>query len=81
MGRIPVIATLDPLDEEALIKILTEPKNSMVRQYKKLFQLDGCTLEFTDDALKALAEKAIALKTGARGLRAIMEGVLGPHHV
>lgn len=78
VGRIPVIATLDPLDEEALIKILTEPKNSMVRQYKKLFQLDGCTLEFTDDALKALAEKAIALKTGARGLRAIMEGVLGP---
>ena len=78
VGRIPVIATLEPLDEDALVSILTEPKNSMVRQYKKLFELDGITVEFTVDALRAVARKAIERKTGARGLRAIMEGLLGP---
>ncbi len=77
VGRIPVISTLDPLDEEALIKILVEPKNSMVKQYQKLFELDGVEITFTPEALKAVAQKAIQRKTGARGLRGIMEGVLG----
>ena len=78
VGRIPVIATLEPLDEDALVSILTEPKNSMVRQYKKLFELDGISVEFTVDALREVAKKAIERKTGARGLRAIMEDILGP---
>ena len=77
VGRIPVISTLDPLDEEALIKILVEPKNSMVKQYQKLFELDGVEITFTPEALKAVAQKAIQRKTGARGLRGIMEGALG----
>ena len=77
VGRIPVISTLDPLDEEALIKILVEPKNSLVKQYQKLFELDGVEITFTPEALKAVAQKAIQRKTGARGLRGIMEGVLG----
>ena len=77
VGRIPVIATLDPLDEEALVKILLEPKNSLVKQYQKLFELDGVEVEFTENALRAVARKAIQLKTGARGLRGIMESVLG----
>ncbi len=77
VGRIPVISTLDPLDEEALVKILIEPKNSLVKQYQKLFQLDGVEIEFDEDALREIAKKAIQRKTGARGLRGIMESVLG----
>ena len=77
VGRIPVIATLDPLDEEALVKILREPKNSLVKQYQRLFELDGVELEFQPEALQAVAKRAIERKTGARGLRGIMEGVLG----
>lgn len=76
VGRVPVLTTLDSLDQEALISILTEPKNSMVRQYTKLFALDGCQIEFTEEALSAIASKAITRKTGARGLRSIMEEVL-----
>lgn len=77
VGRIPVIATLDPLDEDALVNILTKPKNSMVRQYQKLLSLDSCELVFTDEALRAVAKQAIERKTGARGLRAVMETLLG----
>ncbi len=77
VGRIPVIATLDPLDEEALVKILVEPKNSLVKQYQRLFELDGVEISFTPEALRAVAQKAIQRKTGARGLRGILEGVLG----
>ncbi len=77
VGRLPVIASLHGLDEESLISILTEPKNSIISQYKRLFDMDGIKLRFTDDALKAIAGKAIKQETGARGLRSIMEGVLG----
>ncbi len=73
VGRVPVVVALDAIDEEALMKILTEPKNSLVKQYKKLFEMDGVNLKFTDDALRAMAKAAIERKTGARGLRAIME--------
>ncbi|MCI6639714.1 MAG: ATP-dependent Clp protease ATP-binding subunit ClpX [Pygmaiobacter massiliensis] len=73
VGRIPIVTVLDPLDEPALIRILKEPKNSLVRQYKALFQLDNVELDITDDALLEIAKKAIALKSGARGLRSIME--------
>lgn len=76
IGRVPVIATLETLDKDALISILTKPKNALVKQYQKLFSLDGVELEFTKDALVAVAEKAIELKTGARGLRSIMEDVM-----
>lgn len=76
VGRMPIIAVLDELDEESLIKILTEPKNSLVKQYKKLFQLDGIELEFEPNALKAIAKKAIDQGTGARGLRSIVEKIL-----
>ena len=76
VGRLPVVVTLDALDEEALVKILTEPKNALVRQYQKLFELDGVVLEFEDEALKAIAQKAIKRNTGARGLRAILEEVM-----
>src|SRR5687767_14673180 len=76
IGRLPVITSLQKLDREALINILTEPKNALVRQYRKLFELDGVDLEFTDDALEAIADQAILRGTGARGLRAIMEEVL-----
>ncbi|MCL6635104.1 MAG: ATP-dependent Clp protease ATP-binding subunit ClpX [Peptococcaceae bacterium] len=76
VGRLPIIVTLDALDEEALIRILTEPKNALVKQYQKLFELDGVTLEFTQDALKAVAEEALKRNTGARGLRAILEEVM-----
>ena len=69
---------MQKLDREALINILTEPKNALVRQYRKLFELDGVELEFTDDALEAIADQAILRGTGARGLRAIMEEVLLP---
>jgi ATP-dependent Clp protease ATP-binding subunit ClpX len=78
VGRLPVITALDDLDESMLIKILTEPKNSLVEQYKKLFKLDSVDLEFDKDALKAIAEKTLERKTGARGLRAIMESILTP---
>lgn len=73
IGRIPVIATLDLLDEESLVQILTEPKNSLVKQYKKLFEYDNTELEFEDEALVAIAKKAIERNTGARGLRSIIE--------
>jgi len=76
VGRVPIVVGLNALDEDALIKILTEPKNALVKQYKKQFEFDGVTLEFEEDALRAVANKAIELKTGARGLRAIMEDSL-----
>ena len=76
VGRLPVISVLEELDEEALVRILTEPKNALVKQYKKLFELDGIELVFDDDALTAIAGEAIKQKTGARGLRAIVEGIL-----
>ncbi|MCE3005512.1 MAG: ATP-dependent Clp protease ATP-binding subunit ClpX [Rickettsiales bacterium] len=76
IGRLPVIATLDDLDEAALINILTEPKNALIKQYKKMFEMEHVAIKFTDDALTAIAKKAIARKTGARGLRAIMEELL-----
>jgi ATP-dependent Clp protease ATP-binding subunit ClpX len=76
IGRLPVIATLMDLDEEALVKILVEPKNALVKQYAKLFDMEDVELEFTDDALHAVAKKAIERKTGARGLRSILEGIL-----
>ncbi|MEZ5813268.1 MAG: ATP-dependent Clp protease ATP-binding subunit ClpX [Alphaproteobacteria bacterium] len=76
VGRLPVIATLEDLDEDALITILTEPKNALVKQYKKLFGIEGVELTFKPDALKAIAKKAIERKTGARGLRSILENLL-----
>lgn len=76
VGRLPVLVSLDALDEEALVRILTEPKNSLIRQYTHLFSLDNVKLSFDEDALAAVAHKAIARKTGARGLRAIMEKAL-----
>jgi len=76
VGRLPVIATLEDLDEPALVKILAEPKNALVKQYQKLFEMEGVKLTFNDEALSAIAKKAIARKTGARGLRSIMEGML-----
>lgn len=76
IGRIPVIATLQNLDEEALINILTEPKNALVKQYKKMFEIEGVALEFEKDALKAIAEKALQNGTGARGLRGIIENIM-----
>lgn len=76
VGRVPIVVGLNALDENALVKILSEPKNALVKQYKYQFALDGVTLEFEDDALRAVAAKAIQLNTGARGLRAILEDVL-----
>ncbi|MDE6302489.1 MAG: ATP-dependent Clp protease ATP-binding subunit ClpX [Clostridia bacterium] len=76
VGRVPVVVGLNALDENALIKILNEPKNALVKQYKKQFEFDGVKLEFEEDALRAVAAKAIELKTGARGLRAILEDAL-----
>ncbi len=76
VGRLPVITSVHNLDREALIRILTEPRNALVRQYRRLFELDGVDLEFTDDALEAVADQAILRGTGARGLRAILEEVL-----
>src|ERR1700758_744062 len=78
VGRLPVITSVHNLDREALIRILTEPRNALVRQYRRLFELDGVDLEFTQDALEAIADQAIHRGTGARGLRAIMEEVLLP---
>lgn len=76
VGRLPMIATLNELDEDALVKILTEPKNSLTKQYAKLFEMEGVEIQFRDDALRAIARKAQERKTGARGLRSIMEAVL-----
>lgn len=76
VGRLPLIATLENLDEDALITILTEPKNALTKQYQKLFEIEGVELEFKKDALKAIAKKAIERKTGARGLRSILETLL-----
>ena len=76
VGRLPVLATLEDLDEEALIKILTEPKNALSKQYQKLFEMENVDLNFTDNALKSIAKKAIGRKTGARGLRSILESIL-----
>ena len=76
IGRLPVIATLEDLDEPALVKILTEPKNALVKQYQRLFDMENVGLAFTDDALKSIAKKAILRKTGARGLRSILEAIL-----
>lgn len=76
IGRIPVVATLDLLDEDALVSILKEPKNSLVKQFQKLFELDGVELEFEDAALRAIAKKAIERNTGARGLRSIVENIM-----
>ena len=76
IGRLPVVATLAQLDEEALIQILTEPKNALVKQYQALLTMEGSELEVRREALSAIAKKAIARKTGARGLRSILEGSL-----
>ena len=76
IGRLPVLATLEDLDEEALVRILTEPKNALTKQYQALFDMDGVALDFREDALKAIARKAIERKTGARGLRSILENIL-----
>ncbi|SHI05178.1 ATP-dependent Clp protease ATP-binding subunit ClpX [Marivita hallyeonensis] len=76
VGRLPVIATLEDLDEDALVIILTQPKNALVKQYQRLFELEDTTLSFTDDALTAIAKRAIERKTGARGLRSILEDIL-----
>ena len=76
IGRLPVIATLDDLDEAALVKILTEPKNALIKQYQRLFDMENIGLTFTDDALHQVARRAITRKTGARGLRSILEGIL-----
>jgi ATP-dependent Clp protease ATP-binding subunit ClpX len=76
VGRLPVVATLDELDEAALVQILVEPKNALTKQYQKLFEMEGAELEFRDDALRAVAQRAMARKTGARGLRTILENVL-----
>ncbi|MCG8690722.1 MAG: ATP-dependent Clp protease ATP-binding subunit ClpX, partial [Minwuiales bacterium] len=76
VGRLPVLATLNDLDEDALIEILTQPKNALVRQYQRLFEMEDVRLTFTDDALRSIAQKAIKRKTGARGLRSILESIL-----
>jgi len=76
VGRLPVIAPLDPLDEDALVRILTEPKNALTRQYQKLFEMEGAGLEFTPGALREIARKAKERDTGARGLRSIVEELM-----
>jgi len=76
IGRLPVVVPLDALDEQALVRILTEPRNALAKQYKRMFELDGVELEITEDALVAVAKKAIARNTGARGLRSIMEKIM-----
>ncbi len=76
VGRVPVNVSLHELDEEALMKILSEPKNALVKQYKRLFEIDGVELEFEEESLKAVAKQAIERKTGARGLRSIVEGTM-----
>ncbi len=76
IGRMPVVATVAPLDVEAMVKILTEPRNALVKQYQRMFEIDGVELDFDDDAIHAIAEQALLRGTGARGLRAILEEVL-----
>ncbi|MFZ5620142.1 MAG: ATP-dependent Clp protease ATP-binding subunit ClpX [Pseudomonadota bacterium] len=76
VGRLPVVATLEELDEDALVQILVEPRNAITKQYAKLFEMEGCEIEFREDALRAVARKAMERKTGARGLRTILENVL-----
>ena len=76
IGRLPIVATLEDLDEKSLIKILKEPKNSLIKQYQELFRLEGAKLNFKDNAVKEIAVKAINKKTGARGLRSILENIL-----
>jgi ATP-dependent Clp protease ATP-binding subunit ClpX len=76
VGRLPVIATLEELDIEALVQILTEPKNALTKQYKRLFEMEGVEVDFREDGLQAIAKKAMERKTGARGLRSILEAVL-----
>ena len=76
VGRLPVIATLEDLDEPSLVKILTEPKNALVKQYQRLFEMEGVELAFHEESLRAIARRAIERKTGARGLRSIMEQIL-----
>ncbi len=76
VGRLPVIATLTDLDEDALVTILSQPKNALVKQYQRLFELENAKLTFTDESLRAIAKRAIARKTGARGLRSILEDIL-----
>ena len=76
IGRLPITATLEDLDEKSLIKILMEPKNSLIKQYQELFKLEGVKLTFKDNAVKEIANKAINKKTGARGLRSILENIL-----
>ena len=78
IGRLPVVTVLDPLDEDALIRVLKEPRNSLVKQYKELLSMDSVELEFTDEALRAVAKKTIERKSGARGLRSVMESILIP---
>ncbi|MBR4132266.1 MAG: ATP-dependent Clp protease ATP-binding subunit ClpX, partial [Oscillospiraceae bacterium] len=78
VGRLPIIVTLDPLDEDALVRILTEPKNALCRQYKRLLQFDNVELEYEPEALEAVAQKAIDRQIGARGLRAVMEMLMIP---
>ena len=76
VGRLPVLVTLDPLDKDALVKILSQPKNALTKQYTRLLEMDGVRLEFEEGALEAVAEKALKLNTGARGLRSVMEGIM-----
>jgi len=76
IGRLPVLATLDELDEDALVRILKEPKNALTKQYCKLFEMEGVHLKFTEEALRAIAREAMKRKSGARGLRAIMENIM-----
>ena len=76
IGRMPIIATLNDLDEKSLIKILQEPKNSLIKQYQRLFEFENVELEFKDDGIVEIAKKAISKKTGARGLRSILENIL-----
>ena len=76
IGRIPIVATLNELSLDALVRILTEPKNALVKQYKKLFELEDVELKFTDEAMLAVAKDALERKSGARGLRAILESVM-----
>jgi len=73
LGRLPIITSIGELNESSLVKILTEPKNALVRQYQELFRIEGVNLQFTDEALEAMAKEAVTRKSGARGLRAIME--------
>ena len=78
IGRLPVITTVAPLDTAALVQILTEPRNALVKQYRKMFEIDGVELELTEEALVTVAAKALERKTGARGLRSVMESILLP---